>query len=128
MSVILSQEFRLVISLFESSTSQASPHLHAIVQEANRHAVLAVTRHTAREYALLKTAPATTYLAKVLRRDRPRWLENWVDKSTGQAVQVDENDVWICAQARERDLILVTADARIDRIWKADAALRLLII
>lgn len=67
--------------------------------------MLDVTRYTAREYALLETALATTYLAKVLRRDRPRWLESWVEKSTGQAVQVDENDLWICAQARERFLL-----------------------
>jgi predicted nucleic acid-binding protein len=77
---------------------------------------------------LLKTALAKTYLTKLFKRDRPRWLENWVDKSTGQTLQVDENDLWICAQARERDLIVVTADSRIDRISNADLSLRLLVI
>lgn len=114
--------------LFESSTGQASPRLQAVVEEVNRHAVLDVTRHTAHEYAVLKTALATMYLAKVLRRDRPRWLENWVDRSTGQTLQVDENDLWICAHARERNLVLVTADARMDRIARADSAVRLLVV
>ena len=128
MSVVTLAEISFGRMLFESSTGQASPRLQAIVEEVNRHAVLDVTRHTAHEYAVLKTALATMYLAKVLRRDRPRWLENWVDKSTGQTLQVDENDLWMCAQARERNLVLVTADARMDRIAKADAAVRLLVI
>ena len=104
MSVITLAEISFGHRLFESSTAQVSPWLRGIVQEANRHAALEVTRHTAHEYAVLKAALATTYLAKVLRRERPRWVENWIDKATGQALQVDENDLWICAQARERDL------------------------
>lgn len=90
--------------------------------------MLDVTRYTADEYAILKANLATTYLAKVFRRDRPRWLENWVDKATGQALQVDENDLWMCAQARERNLVLITADAKMERISKADSSVRLRII
>jgi hypothetical protein len=77
---------------------------------------------------VLKANLATTYLSKLFRRDRPRWLENWVDKATGQALQVDENDLWMCALARERDLVLITADAKMERITKADSSVRLLII
>jgi predicted nucleic acid-binding protein len=90
--------------------------------------LLDVTRHTANEYAILKANLAKTYLAKALRRDRPRWLENWVDRATGQVLQVDENDLWMCAQARERNLVLITADAKMGRITKADSLVRLHII
>jgi predicted nucleic acid-binding protein len=94
--------------------------LHAIVREAQAYDVLDITRHTAAIYAELKTNLAKSYLAKASRRDRPRWLENWVDKSSGQKLQVDENDLWMCAQAKERDVIFVTADARngsLTRTW-----------
>jgi len=91
--------------------------------------MLDVTRHTSSEYAELKKSVATTYLREPLNKaDRKRWIENWVDKTTGQVLQIDENDLWQCAQARGRNLILVTADGRIDRIAKADGALKLLII
>ncbi len=95
---------------------------------ASAGAVLDVTRHTASNYAELKANLAKTYLAKWMRKDRPRWVENWVDKATGQHLQVDENDLWICAQAREHDLILVTADHGIRRIAQADPAVQLLLI
>jgi len=62
------------------------------------------------------------------RRDRPRYIEDWVDKATGKALAVDENDLWMCAQAKERGLIFVTTDARMRRIEDADPDVRLLII
>src|SRR3546814_6707084 len=78
--------------------------------DAQAYAVLDVAHHTSAAYAELKTNLAKRYLVKASRRDRPRWLEEWVDKTTGQRLQVDENDLWMCAQVKERDLILVTAD------------------
>jgi predicted nucleic acid-binding protein len=103
------------------------PSLKTVIREAQAYAVLDVIRHTAAAYAELKTNLAKKYLAKASRRDRPRWLEDWVDKTTGQKLQIDENDLWMCAQAKERDLILVTADGRIRRISDADAEVRLLV-
>lgn len=111
--------------LVEAFTGHSAPRLGHILSRAQIHSVLNVTRHTASEYGQLKANLATTYLAKALRRDRPRWLENWVDKATGQVLQVDENDLWMCAQARERNLIMLTADARMSRVSYADSAVRL---
>lgn len=124
-SVVTLAEISFGRRLFEQETGKAAPSLAAIVEAAKRHALLDVTRHTAEEYADIKSTLARKYLLRVFRRDRPRWLENWVDKATGQTLQVDENDLWICAQARERDLVLVTADLKIDRIAKADPSLRI---
>jgi len=56
---------------------------------------------------------------------RPRWIEEWVDKATGQKLQVDENDLWLCAQAKERNLILLTADKKINRIKAVVPAIRI---
>lgn len=104
------------------------PTLQAIVQQAQGYGVLEITKHTAAAYADLKTNLAKRYLAKASRRDRPRWLEDWVDKTTGQNLQVDENDLWMCAQAKERDLIFVTADDGTQRIADADHEVGLLIL
>lgn len=102
--------------------------LRRMIDQARAYAILDLSHHTAAAYAALKTELATKYLANVLRRDRPRYVEDWVDKATGKALSVDENDLWMCAQAKERDLIFVTADARMKRIEDADPDVRLLII
>ncbi|MGA1834269.1 PIN domain-containing protein [Rhizobium wenxiniae] len=102
--------------------------LQAIIAQAQSHAVLDITHHTASVYAEVKANVAHKYLAKTLRKDRPKYIEEWVDKATGQKLAIDENDLWMCAQAKERDLIFVTADARMKRIPDADPNVRLLVI
>lgn len=104
------------------------PTLREIIVKARTNAILGLSHHTAQSYATLKAKMASKYLAKPLRRDRPKYLEDWVDKANGKALGVDENDLWMCAQAKERDLIFVTADARVKRIEDADSDVRLLII
>ena len=106
--------------LIEAFEGTSPPLLASIIQRAQTHAILDVTRHTAAEYGALKANLAKTYLRKALRASRRRWLEDWTDKATGKALQVDENDLWMCAQAREHDLVLLTADRKMDRISKAD--------
>lgn len=104
------------------------PALEAMIVQARSHAVLEITHHTAEVYAEVKARIAQKYLAKVLRKDRPKYIEEWIDKATGQKIGVDENDLWMCAQAKERDLVFVTADGRMRRIPDADPEVRLLII
>lgn len=102
--------------------------LNAMLFQAQTYAVLDITHHTASVYAEVKSKVAHKYLAKTLRKDRPKYIEEWVDKATGQKLAIDENDLWMCAQAKERDLVFVTADARMKRIPDADPDVRLLII
>ena len=91
--------------------------LDKIVHAAKTHPPLNVTKHTAEEYGFIKAELANKYLDKALRKDgRPRWIEEWVDKATGQKLQIDENDLWLCAQAKERNLVLLTAEQKILRI------------
>jgi predicted nucleic acid-binding protein len=105
-----------------------APALKEMIRRAGRYAVLDVTHHTAAAYSALRSNLAKKYLAKPLRRDRPRYIEDWVDKTTGKVLGVDENDVWIASHAKERALVLVTADGRMRRIEEADSEVRLLIV
>ena len=60
---------------------------------------------------------------------RPRRVVDWVDKATGKKLHVDENDLWICAQAKERDLVFLTADRKIhERVSDADPCVRFLLL
>lgn len=102
--------------------------LKGMIQEVRTYSVLDLTHHTAAAYAELKSKLAAKYLAKPLRRDRPKYLEDWVDRATGKALGVDENDLWMCAQAKERDIVLVTADGKVQRIANADPEVHLLIL
>lgn len=102
--------------------------LKAMIAQARTHAVLDITHQTASVYAEVKARIAQKYLARMLRKDRPKYIEEWVDKATGQKLGIDENDLWMCAQAKERDLVIVTADGRMRRIADADPDIRMLTI
>lgn len=104
------------------------PTLRKIISDARAYAVLDISHHTSAAYARLKSRIAAKYLQKALRRDRPKYIEEWVDQATGKALGIDENDLWMCAQAKERDLILVTGDGKMQRIADADSDVRLLIL
>lgn len=98
------------------------------VRRARSYGVLDVTHHTASAYSETKAKLAVKFLTSALRRDRPKYLEDWVDKATGKLLGVDENDLWMCAQAKERDMILVTADNRMRRIPEADPTIDVMFV
>lgn len=63
-----------------------------------------------------------TTLVTVVAIVSARYFAQWVANKTfradriersGKNFQIDENDLWICAQAKERDLIVVTGDGSI---------------
>ena len=121
-------ELTFGVRLYEACKG-ALPKADSVLAGANGYPKVDVTRHTSIEYAELKKNVAVKYLTVPLSRDdRKRWIENWVDKNSGQTLGIDENDLWQCAQARERNLVLVTIDGRIERIAEADAILQLLVI
>jgi predicted nucleic acid-binding protein len=107
-------------NLAETIGKSPAPILREKIRRARTYAVLDITHHTATAYADTKAKLATKYLASTLRRDRPTYIEEWIDKATGKALGIDENDLWMCAQAKERDIVLVTADHRMMRIPDAD--------
>ena len=97
--------------------------------EAASHSPLDIGPHTASVYAELKAKVAHKYLPNVLRNERrPKYVEEWKDKVTGHRLGIDENDLWMCAQAKERGLVFVTADKPIQRIADAVSGVTLHII
>ena len=127
-SAIVVAELGYGLRLAETVTGSASPDLRRKLTKVHEYAVLDVTRHTSAAYAELKASLAGKYLTKALTKDRPRWVEDWLDRATGKKLQIDENDLWICAQAKERDLTVVTADRRMNRISNADRDVRLHVV
>ncbi|HEX7855311.1 MAG TPA: PIN domain-containing protein [Sphingobium sp.] len=102
--------------------------LEQMLVDVRTYGVLELGHHTSAAYAELKTNLAKRYLLKANRRDRPRWLEEWPLNNRGQRLQIDENDLWLCAQAKERSLTLLTADGGMQRIADADQEVLLLLI
>ena len=121
-------ELRFGIKLAETFGHARLPTLRRTLVDARRYPMLHVTHHTAAAYADLKATLAHTYLSNATAKGRPRWIEDWVDKTTGKKLQIDENDLWICAQAKERDFLVCTADRRMRRISDADRDVRLHIL
>ncbi len=121
-------ELTFGIKLAETLGKNNMSALKEMIRQARNHAILDVTIHTAETYADIKAKMATKYLGSALRKNRPKYIEDWVDKATGKALGIDENDLWMCAQAKERDLVFVTADGKMQRIPDADPDVKLLII
>lgn len=127
-SVISLAELTFGVRMSEAFASTKMPALRKVLSDVRTYGVLEIGHHTSTAYAELKTNLAKLYLHKVNRRDRPRWLENWPINNTGQKLQVDENDLWLCAQSKERSLTLLTADGGMQRIADADADIKLFIV
>lgn len=127
-SAVSLAEFRFGVRLAELTGVLQAPQLRRVLTDAGKYDILDVTRHTADAYSELKSRMATEYLKNATRRKRPRWIEDWVDRATGKKLQIDENDLWQCAQAKERDCVFVTADTGIKRIEAVDQDLRVRIV
>ena len=71
--------------------------------------VLPVSRHTAEPYGQIRAALFGRIGPKPKRSKKKR-AEELCDPTTGRELGIDENDLWIVAQAAERNLVLVTHD------------------
>lgn len=91
---------------------------------------LDIGRRTSLAYAKLKSNIALLYMPNVTRQERKRigQIENWPDSFRGSTLQVDENDLWLCAQSKERSVTVLTSDKRMMRIKNADDEVSLMII
>jgi tRNA(fMet)-specific endonuclease VapC len=85
--------------------------------------VLDVTSTTRTSYGALR-ARLFERFAPVEKRSKSRRPEQLTDPATGQELGVQENDLWIAAQAIEHNLVLVTNDV-LARIREAGADLRI---
>ncbi len=71
--------------------------------------VLRVSRHTAEPYGQIR-ATLFDKLGPKSRKSKRERAEELCDPTTGRELGIDENDLWIVAQAAERNLVLVTHD------------------
>lgn len=106
-SAITIAELRFGLALSRAA-GQPLTHIEACIERAEEHPLAEVGRYTAEAFAHVKAGVALHRID--VRRRIPRWVEGWTDRVTGQLLQIDENDLWIAAQAVERNLVVVTSD------------------
>jgi predicted nucleic acid-binding protein len=111
--------------LHEAATGRPHPRATEMLRRAQEYGIREISKHTAVEYAELRKNLAVTHLPDLTRSNRARWVDQWIDRVTGENLQVDENDLWICAQAREWNLTLFTTDEKmVTRISQADPSIK----
>ena len=78
--------------------------------------VVDISKHTVDSYSEIKSRLIDEYAPADSRgKPKKKWVEDFRDEITGKLLGVQENDIWIAAQAYERNASLVTED-RMDRI------------
>lgn len=112
-SAITIGELRFGLAL-SRAVGRPLAHIEACIERTEEHPLAEVGRHTAEAFGHVKSSVARQRV-DILRR-KPRWVEAWSDRVTGQLLQIDENDLWIAAQAVERNLVIVTSDLDFTRI------------
>lgn len=96
--------------LIDADTSTARQEVTEFVHTQGFR-IARITKHTAFCYGDLKARLMQQYnRVKLKKKNRAKWPEAWPEPSTGRALGVDENDLWIVSQALERSLVLVTHD------------------
>ncbi len=112
-SAITIGELRYGLALSRAA-GQPLTHIEACIDLTGEHPLAEVGRYTAEAFGYVKSSVA---LQRVdIQRRIPRWVEAWSDRITGQLLQIDENDLWIAAQAVERNLVVVTCDLDFTRV------------
>jgi tRNA(fMet)-specific endonuclease VapC len=106
-SVVTIGELRFGLAL-SGAAGQPLTHIEACLARTEEHPLAQITRHTADAFATVKAGVALDRLD--VQRRIPRWVEGWTDRVTGQLLQIDENDLWIAAQAVERNYVVLTSD------------------
>ncbi|HBI18446.1 MULTISPECIES: type II toxin-antitoxin system VapC family toxin [unclassified Brevundimonas] len=96
------------------------------LKQAEAYDLLVVDRHVALSYGRLKAAMVAKFLPKA--SQRRSHLEDWIDNATGARLAVNENDLWICAQAHERDICVVACDHDFERVQAAEPTLKLKLV
>ena len=112
-SVITIGEVRFGLALSRAA-GQPLAHIETCLARSESHPLAQVTRHTAEAFANVKSSVALARLD--VQRRAPRWVEVWSDRVTGEKLQIDENDLWIAAQAIERNYVVLTSDQDFTRV------------
>ena len=112
-SAITIGEMRFGLALSRAA-GRPLAHIETCIERTEEHPLAEVGRHTAEAFGYVKSGVAAKRID--IQRRIPRWVEGWSDRVTGQLLQIDENDLWIAAQAVERNLVVVTSDPDFTRV------------
>lgn len=110
LSVVVLAELRYGLEAAELA-GQTLAHIRHTIEQAETRPPAEISRHTARVYGEVKAQLAAHWTD--LSAKLPRWLEDWKDRVSSKILQVDEGDLWLVAQAVERNYVLVTTDQRL---------------
>jgi predicted nucleic acid-binding protein len=126
LSVVVLAELRYGLEVAELA-GQSLTHIRRTIEQAESRPLAEVTRHTAQAYGKAKAQLAAHWTD--LSRRLPRWPEDWKERVTGKSLQVDEGDLWLVAQAIERNYVLVTTDGNLsERFVPAVPGLRIQLV
>jgi predicted nucleic acid-binding protein len=106
-SAVTIGELRFGLALSKAA-GKVLTHIEACIEKAEEHPLAEVGRYTAQAFAHVKSSIALQRLD--IRRRIPRWVDDWTDRITARSLQIDENDLWVAAQAVERNYVVVTSD------------------
>lgn len=110
-SVVLGEiEYGIAANSGEAKQAMEKLRAHVIKQFAQKRLLLSVSRDTTAIYGELRAKLFNNFAPKD-RRKKVKRPEELVDPVTAKELGIQENDLWIAAQALERNLVLVTNDA-----------------
>jgi tRNA(fMet)-specific endonuclease VapC len=94
---------------YHVAPKQIKEDIKSISEYIKQYEILSIDHRIAREcYAEIRAALFEKYCPKSEKKKRR--LAELKDPITDKSIQVQENDVWICAIAKYYNLILITAD------------------
>jgi tRNA(fMet)-specific endonuclease VapC len=125
-SAVAIGELQYGAALYKAAEGHASPKAASVLAEADFYNIRDITRYMGIEYGAIKARIAFKYLKEPMNRKcRTPWIEDWINQYTGRTLDINEGDLWMCAQAKERNLILVTTDKKMKRISTADPTIQI---
>lgn len=126
LSVVVLGEFLFGLRMAEGA-GQDLDHIRTTIRRAKERPLAEIGLHTAEAYGEVRSQLATHWTDP--EKKLPRWVEDWKDKVTGKSLQIDENDLWLVAQAVERNYVFLTTDKKLEvRFRPAVTDLRLNLI
>lgn len=126
-SIVTIGEMEFGLKMAEHANSTHLVQFRSRIDAIKTYPILDLTKHTAAAYAELKTQLALTVRRKANSKKLSRWLEDWIDANTGKQLQIDENDLWVASQAKERDFTLVSGDEDMWRLSQVDSSLHVIL-
>jgi tRNA(fMet)-specific endonuclease VapC len=123
---VAEMEFGLKQVIANGAHARQIAAVTARIAIVRNYAPLPLTHHTAINYAELKSKIAQHIQPKANSQGLNRWIELWQDGNVGSQLGIDENDLWIAAQAKERDFTVIAGDRDFEIFSKVDPDVRVI--